>query len=90
MKRLHDFLFRIASGKSVAVTAALLAAVATVNFSLYFVLFLPETGGTAYMGLNFGYLPSDLFMYAEAYGDTGRAMYIAMSCTLDILTPLFA
>lgn len=90
MGRLRDFFFRVSSGKSIAVTAALLAAVAAVNFSLYFALFLPETGGTAYMELNFGYLPSDLFAYAEAYGDTGRAMYIAMSCTLDLLTPLLA
>lgn len=45
MKRLRDFFFRIASGKSVAVTAILLAAVATVNFSLYFAVFCQRREG---------------------------------------------
>ena len=90
MKKLQNFLYRKASIKSVIITAALLIAVAGTNFIIYFLKFLPLTGGTAYMELNIGYLPADLFAFAERYGTAGRRLYIILSCTLDLLTPFFA
>ena len=65
MKKIRDFLYHKASIKSILITAALLAAVAGTNFIIYFLKFLPLTGGTAYMELNIGYLPADLFAFAE-------------------------
>lgn len=83
-------IYQWVSGKEIGVVAVLLAVVAAVNFTLYFTTFLPLTGGTAYLELNIGYLPNDLFDFAEAYGEDGRSMYIAMSSTLDVLVPLLA
>ena len=90
MKKRQNLLYDKASVKSILITAALLAAVAGTNFIIYFLKFLPLTGGTAYMELNIGYLPEDLFAFAESYGTAGRRLYIILSCTLDLLTPFFA
>ena len=90
MKKIRNFLYHKASIKSILITAALLAAVAGTNFIIYFLKFLPLTGGTAYMELNIGYLPTDLFAFAESYGTAGRRLYIFLSCTLDLLTPFLA
>ena len=89
MRRLTDFLYEKASPKAIIATAVLTAVVVITNFTLYFTKFLTITGGTAYMELNTGYLPADLFAFAESYGEAGRRMYIAMSATLDLLTPFF-
>lgn len=83
-------IYQWVSKKTIGIVAALLAVVVIVDFTLYFAIFLPLTGGTAYLELNIGYLPDDLFDFAEAYGEGGRSMYIAMSCTLDMLVPLLA
>ena len=89
MRQITDFLYRSASLKAIIITAVCTAAVVITNFALYLTKFLNITGGTAYMELNIGYLPADLFTYAERYGEAGRRMYIAMSATLDLLTPFF-
>ena len=90
MKKIRNFLYHKASIKTILITAALLAAVAGTNFIIYFLRFLPLTDGTAYMELNIGYLPADLFAFAERYGAAGRRLYIILSCTLDLLTPFLA
>lgn len=85
-----DAIYNKVGSKMISIIAIVLAVVAIINFSLYFALFLPTTGGTAYLELNFGYSPADLYQYAELYGEDGRIMYVAMSATLDMLIPLCA
>lgn len=90
LTRFERFVYRHATPRTIVIVTIVLAAVAIVNFSLYFAVFLPLTDGTAYMELNVGYLPSDLFDFAEAYGEEGRELYITMSSTLDAAVPFCA
>ena len=70
MKKIRDFLYHKASIKSILITAALLAAVAGTNFIIYFLKFLPLTGGTAYevYEVRKAYRSLMFFLYSNSEG----------------------
>lgn len=90
LTRFERFVYKHATTRATVIAAIVLAVAVIVNFSVYFAVFLPLTDGTAYMELNVGYLPSDLFNFAEAYGEEGRDLYVTLSSTLDVAVPLCA
>jgi hypothetical protein len=78
------------------VTSGRVALVATVIFFAFTALVLPgqststatETGEVGAPDTAFFYTPADLYRFAEAYGEEGRAAYIRARFTFDIAWPI--
>ena len=88
MKRLSTFLARISNGW-VALTALII-------FGLFIALVLPRQSAQAQAGaarvespdMSFLYSADDLYRMADAYGEAGRADYIRVRFTFDLIWPL--
>ncbi len=72
------------------------AAMATSIFILFMILILPQqaveaeraAGGAGSPDTSFFYNADDLFQFAEAYGEEGRAAYVRARWTFDLIYPL--
>ena len=88
LPRLSSFFHRISSG---SVTLA-----ALVIFSLFVGLILPDqsaqmetiTHGAGSPDTSFFYSKDDLYRMADAYGEAGRAAYVRVRFTFDLIWPL--
>ena len=49
-----------------------------------------HANGYPYLETKFFYTPRDLLEMVEGYGTEGRAMYVRISLSLDLLVPLLA
>ena len=73
-----------------------LSLIAFVIFVLFTALVLPaqaaeadaNSGGAGSPDTSFFYSPSDLYRYAEAYGESGRQAYVRARFTFDLVWPL--
>jgi hypothetical protein len=88
MKLISTFFTRISRGWVVALT--------TTSFMLFMILVLPGqaakaevvSAGEGSPDTSFWYTSSDLYRFAEAYGETGRDAYVRARWTFDLIYPL--
>ena len=88
LKQISGWLSQISNGW-VALTALLI-------FGLFIALILPvqsaqtkaNSNGAASPDMSFFYSANDLYHMAEAYGEQGRAVYIRIRFTFDVIWPL--
>lgn len=76
--------------KRYVIISLILFLIIGVSMTFYAPWFSSNVGGLPYMETKLGYTPADLLDMAEAYGETGRELYIKTSLTLDLLIPLLA
>lgn len=88
LQRLSAWLYRISKGWLVLITLAV--------FVVFLVVVLPQQAELARQTSNgagspdstFFYTPTDLYRFAEAYGENGRAAYIRARFSFDIVWPI--
>lgn len=80
----------------IALSRGLVTVVATLIFILFMILILPQqaaqaeeaSGGAGSPDTSFWYSADDLFQFADAYGEEGRAAYVRARWTFDLVYPL--
>jgi hypothetical protein len=88
MKRLSNWLYRVSTGW--------IALIGLVIFLAFTALVLPEqatqadtiSGEAGSPDMSFFYTPQALYGMAEAYGEQGRATYIRVRFTFDLIWPI--
>ncbi|MBU1144937.1 MAG: hypothetical protein KJ971_03645 [Firmicutes bacterium] len=88
MKNFNAFAFKVATKKNVLIS--------TIIFLLFLLIVLPVvakyteiiTGSLETPDTFFFYQPEDLYRLAQIYGDTGRAAYVYLRISFDVIWPV--
>lgn len=88
IKTLSERLHRSATGRNIAIFAALMALFAVVIVPLVQAKVEAYSGGTSLVDLKMSYTPQTLYMMIASYGDAGRSLYRGFAASGDLLYPV--